>query len=193
MICYSILWGRWNDKFPLFVEHFTKTQEDFVLVFGIEPESFLEIKLFIEASKKFSERGCFFNIVENDFILEKHLQNYKYLKSCHIDITKWVHLRRDFVVGEGFPFWIKNYQTGIVWHMKKEMSFNEDISVQWFNNDIAYKMFREYNVMKQDLPYNLDIQNDIIQKRLQVKSSFDASCYSLDCLTSHHLYPIELL
>jgi len=193
VIGYSVLWGRWNDKFGDFVEHFTKTQDDFVLVFGIEPQSFLEIKLFLEKNKQLGQGKCFFNIVENDFILEKHLQNYKYLKSCDVNITKWVHLRKDFVVGEGFPYWIQNYQTGIVWDRKKGISFNEDISVQWFNNDIAYKMFREYNVMKQDLPYNLDIQNDIIEKRLKIKSSFEADCASLDCLTLHHIYPVELL
>lgn len=193
MICYSIIFTRWNEKFPILLEHFSKTQEDYALVFSIEPESFLEIKLFVETSKKLARGKVFFNISEGGLILQKHLSNYRYIKSLHIEPTIWVHLRSDYVVGEGFPYWCNNYSTGLIYSGKKPILFNDDIVVQFFNSKIAYLMFREYNMMGQDVPFNIDLQNDIIKNKLKTKSLFEADCQSLDCLTFHHIYPVELL
>lgn len=193
MVCYSIIFTRWNDKFPLLLEHFSKTQEDYALVFSIEPESFLEIKLFVEASKELGNGKVFFNITEGGLILQKHLSNYRYIRSLDIKPTIWVHLRDDYVVGEGFSYWCNKYSTGLIYSGKKPIMFNEDIVVQFFTEKIAYLMFREYNIMGQDVPFNIDIQNDIIKKKLKTISSFEAYCQSLDCLTLHHIYPLELL
>lgn len=192
MVVYSVIFSRWRDDFSLYLEHFSKTQEDWAIVFSIKPESFLEIKLFIEASKEFNGK-VFFNMDEKSLILERHLSNYRYIRNHDIKPKYWVHLRSDFVVGEGFPYWCQNYSTGLIYSRKKPMMFNEDIIVQFFTEKIAFLMFREYNMMGQDIPFNIDIQNDILKRKLDIKSSFEAYCQSLDCFTSHHLYPIELL
>lgn len=195
MICYSIIYTRWDKKFKLYLEHFQKIHEneDYSLVFAIEPESFLEIKHFLEASKEYGMGKVFFNITEGGFIIQKHLENYKYIRSLDIKPTIWVHLRQDHVVGEGFPYWCKNYQTGVMWARKNGISFNEDIVVQFFTERLAYKMFSEYKMKGQDIPYNIDIQNTIIEKYLKPQSSFEAVCPTSDCLSLHHVFPIELL
>lgn len=190
MTVYSIIWGRWDINLSKLFHHLKTLHEDWILCVSILPESVIEMKKFV--LERQNDERIFYNLCDPDLILRLHLSNYRYLKSHGISGDYFVTLRKDFLPGEELPHWIQNYSTGVIWYNKKDLSFNDDIACQWFDRKTVYKMFYEYHIIGQDCLFNLDVQNDIIEK-LGVVSKFEALCQKVDCLTYHHIYPLGFL
>ena len=193
MIIYSVIYNRFDGKIYDLVDGLDKAHQigqDWKVVFSIDPADFQEIKLFLNLSSKYPER-IHYNIEDETYILERHLSNYKYMRSLKVEPSIWVHLRKDFVVGEGLIRQMKNLSTGVIFYRKNEgIVFNQSVAVEWFNKKIAYQMFLSYNMNGPLVACDLYIQGDILKNHTDKSSFLQVDCSTPDCLMKHHLYDL---
>lgn len=202
MKLFSIIYNKWDKYFGEKLFHWTKNNPNDLFCICIEADNFSELEKFIQdkSASKYS-KNIFFNMIDgNERTLQRHLSNYSYMLWTIENVLKpeedfdyFIWLNKYFSPDENFTKFIKNYNTGLVWHNKNELGMNKDIVVQWFSRDIIKNLYNEYYIKDLSVDFDIDIHNDIIKlylDKLDIPTTYEANCRGLDCLRAGHIYPL---
>lgn len=185
---YSIIYPRFDEKFNKRFDAWFEADPDGVFIFYIEPLSFDEINSFILNTKKEPQR-CFFNMGDEILILKKHLSNWNYFKQFDIEVDKFIWLRADFLMLDGWNTKINGANTGVVWWEKPQNYFTYHIAAQWFDPKLIEKIYYRFGLFDIEVGLDLDLHTNIINNYLKkdYTSSFNADCVSMECLSGCYL------